>query len=304
MSIHTIIGILGLPRSGTTMFGAVFDAHPDVVTLYEPWNSDAEDVAAQVKSIQEENTLDFLFNLALGINPTARVLVIKETATQPEYVTKLLALMDDAGSVLSSQLILLLRNPIHCFLSEVDARRRWWGDPSTDVTVAFFLEWASSRLPALGEMATSIRLRGGGVVFYDTLVTQPDISFNIVMREFGIPFCSGQLLINQNTDLSRIRGDMSLTETPRNVESASVNKRRLEVNFYGELFLDLAWYKAILDIVEHLTMHEGLVVLTPSSPEYEIFLLTLEEKVALAQKAADQELSRMAWSDDRFKGDH
>ncbi len=304
MGIDTIVGILALPRSGTTMFGAVFDAHPDAVTLYEPWNSDAEDVKSHVKSASEEPTVDRLVDEGLRINPGARVLVIKETATQPEYVIKLLALLDGARSNVSSQLILLLRNPIHCFLSEVEARRRWWGNPSTDVTAAFFLEWASSRLPVLREMATSIRLRGGIVTFYDTLVTQPENSFCRIMRVFGLPFYHGQLLIAQNADLSRTRGDRSLAEGARNVESVSIDKRRLNFYRHKDVFHGLSCYNSIIKIVENLEVYEKHLILMPSMADYDRFFLNFEEQLLLAQQSVKEDLSRIALSDDSFDGDH
>ena len=294
MSIDTIVGLVALPRSGTTMLSAVFDAHPDVVALYEPWNSDAEDKIAQEKSFTEERTIGRLFDECLRIKTSARVLIIKETATQPEYITNLFELLDGAGPDTNCQTVILLRNPLHCFLSEVEARRRWWGVPSSAVTAEFFLQWASSRLPVLGEMAMSIKLRGGKVIFYDTLVAHPQASFGRIMREFGLPFYPSQILISQNANLDRARGDISLTENPRNVESVSVDKRRIEFERHRDVFVGLACYNKILGIVEQFEMYGSHLILTPSMPEYDTFFLTFEERIALAQEAIEEDLSRTA----------
>ena len=217
--IERLIGVVGLPRSGTTMFSAVLDAHDEVVSIYEPWN------ASKNKIAPEAITAGSLTAEAETQSPRASVLVIKETTLDPAYPTNLLRVLEEALPPFSRHLLLLLRNPFHCFLSEIEGRQKWWGEADLKPDIEAFERWAERTLQSYRQMLHLGTKAPSSFVFYESCVSNPVPTFGRVMERIGLRFTPDQLSITTNSDLRRVRGDVSLVENARDVSDASVEKR-------------------------------------------------------------------------------
>jgi SAM-dependent methyltransferase len=220
-SVQTVVGILGLPRSGTTVFTAVLDAHKDVVSIYEPWNANKNNVT---KGLVIDT--DWLLTEAGKLDSSASTLVIKETALDRAYGENLSAVLSDAVPPISHHLLILLRNPFHCFLSEIEARKTWWGEQHLEASLATFDRWSERSIDAFRRMARLATLHSSSYVFYEACVSEPQQTFAAVMRTMGLQFGEQQIQVTKNADLSRIRGDISMVENARDVGDASVAKRQ------------------------------------------------------------------------------
>jgi hypothetical protein len=235
--INRVIGVLGIPRSGTTMFTAVLDAHSDIVSIYEPWNVQKSSTATRRSAITSASLLDE----AERQDHEATALLIKETGLDPAYGKNLAAILAEAAPPLSHHLLILLRNPFHCFLSEVEGRRKWWGEANLEVNEVLFDRWAQRSLASLSQMMKLGERCPGAIVFYEACASNPLPTFSRIMEILGLEFSPKQLRISENIDVSRIRGDLSLVENARDVADASISKRRRELEqivtkFSGSVF--------------------------------------------------------------------
>jgi SAM-dependent methyltransferase len=251
--ISRVIGVLGFPRSGTTMLTAVLDAHEDVVAIYEPWNAHKKAIAAGTMAI----TMESLFAEAESLNAAAGTLVIKETTAEAAYSKNVSEILSQAHPPISRYLLLLLRNPFHCFLSEIEGRQKWWGEAGLEVNLAVFDRWAHRTLGSLLQLLGLASAHPSAFVFYETCVSRPEESFEKIMRAIGLPFVPDQLRITEKANLSRIRGDLSLIENARDVGDSSISKRSAEFDlcydkFSGSrLFNQIERATALFDQVGH-----------------------------------------------------
>lgn len=280
--VETVVGVLGLPRSGTTMFSAVLDAHPDVVSIYEPWNANKALIAAGKKVV----SLESLLAEGRAHNPAARVLAIKETGADHVYADNLAAVLQEASGKMKRRLIVLLRDPLHCFLSEVEGRQKWWGEASLEMTHVLFTNWARRSTRSLRQFMQLAWRTNGAFVFYEACVLKPVPTFTAVMRELGLAFTDEQLLITRNSNLSRIRGDMSLSENARDVEDASIGKRNAELDGRREMLAGSPLFASMSGIAGYLAEHHRHGVISASHPMRLAFFEGLSRLVRVAEKAA------------------
>jgi hypothetical protein len=260
--INSVVGVLGLPRSGTTMFTAVLDAHDEVVAVYEPWNAHKADAAAQ----RAVTSVSALLKDAEARKPKARTLVIKETTLDPTYPERLSDVLSSAIPPLSRHLLILLRNPFHCFLSEVEGRRRWWGEASLEVSQNTFAQWTTRSVNSYRQLLDISARHPSTFVFYEEAVERPLTVFQNVMDQVGAQFQPNQLLITRNADLSRIRGDMSLVENARDVMDGSVTKRQMEFDLVRQQLEVAPGFHRLLELERVFCAYRGHGALAATAP--------------------------------------
>src|SRR5213083_1653753 len=79
--VRKVIGILSIPRSGTTMLTAAFAAAPNVTAVYEPFNSDKREGWREGTMTLNRLLADY------DVDTAGRsFLVVKETSTKVEYI--------------------------------------------------------------------------------------------------------------------------------------------------------------------------------------------------------------------------
>jgi hypothetical protein len=269
--INQVVGVLGLPRSGTTMFAAVLDSHDDVTTIYEPWNANKKELASGKREI----TLNSLIAEAETQSGVAHIMAIKETTTEPSLAESLTNILDQAQAPLSRHLLVLLRNPLHSFLSEIDGRRKWWGDSTLEITEKVFTAWAIRTLDSLSQLLQLADRYKGTFVFYEACVSKSTATFAKVMKEIGVEFKPSQLLITRHSDLSRVRGDQSLLENARDVGDDSILKRESQLELSHSVFSTAPLFGVINDICELFRQSATIGVICAADPSRKPFVIAL-----------------------------
>jgi len=107
-AVRGVAGLIGLPRSGTTVLTACLGAHSRVHAVYEPWNASRkrDDVPVEI------DLDDFIsrFHVKTG---DADLLVVKETCTKPSYIKSMDFLLDSVPDQFDRYFIWILREPFH-----------------------------------------------------------------------------------------------------------------------------------------------------------------------------------------------
>ncbi|WP_156120510.1 hypothetical protein [Neosynechococcus sphagnicola] len=104
--------------------------------VYEPWNASKKN--PKPFDLDLGNFLDS-FSIDLQGKP---ILAIKETSTRLDYIRAIDNLLSGVKEPIKSNLIWIIRNPFHVYLSEVSARKDWWGEDKLEHTSEVFEGWA------------------------------------------------------------------------------------------------------------------------------------------------------------------
>ena len=229
-----LITIAALPRSGTTVTTALLGAHSRVHPIFEPWNAHRQMLDAKASMPWS----DFVARFAAEPPAGKDVLLVKETSTDDAFIERIDELLRTTPSAVDRRLLVLARNPFHVFLSSVQARRDWWGAPDTVADADTFTRWVRRNRRHLKRLGELSRAHDALVVSYDRLTTQPNMPHRLT-QALGIAFEQGQLTCDRKVDPEAIRGDVGLSQAPRPLSDASVEKRQAE-------------FQAIKPSLEHL----------------------------------------------------
>ncbi len=201
-----VIGLFGLPRSGTTLLTAMIAAHSKAVCVYEPWHS---------KGLRLDQTqLADLMPLVRARDKQVRLICAKETATKNYYLANLDALLTDAAKVSRTGLVWIVRRPIDTFLSQVAADHRWRKgvfNPSP----ANFKYWAEITHATFVHMSSLLTKYNSRVVYYDYLTAHPQQALEDLMPLGGLDFEHDQLNYHETIDRRVIRGDRFVMDEAR-----------------------------------------------------------------------------------------
>jgi SAM-dependent methyltransferase len=221
-ALQRVVGLLSLPRSGSTLLNSILSVHSDVKAVYEPWNANKGISFTHGMSLGEFMEV---FKVDLGGKTN---LVVKETATQLEYVDNLSDLLASVVAPLRTELVVLLRNPIHVFLSEVQARKDWWGEKDIQISIQVFDRWADRTVLALKKLLDAAVRHDAVMISYEFLVASKDLAVARLMGELGLRFEEIQLNFEQHFDKSQVRGDVNLATNPIGISRSSVERRQRE----------------------------------------------------------------------------
>lgn len=115
-----VVGLIGLPRSGTTVIHRAIAAHDKVDGVIEPYH---------LKRQTDYGTTDlpqFMTDHEITDDPD-RTLLVKETLTRPKNAQLMTALLASArDNNVHSGLVMILRCPFQAFLSQVEAHETLW----------------------------------------------------------------------------------------------------------------------------------------------------------------------------------
>ena len=225
-----IVGILGLPRSGTTVVTAVLDVNSSVYSVYEPWN-------ANMGRIDFESPMNYgqFSSLFLSSMPSSATVVLKETATRIDYINRMVEVISTAP-VQNREILLIIRNPFHVFLSEMQARRQWWGEADLAINADSFSKWARRTLHALSVMAKVVRRYDGLLLSYEAFTSEPSRGVEDVTRALGLEPESAQFAFEKYLDKTRVRGDNHVALAPESLGDRSTIRRETEFKeLRGEL---------------------------------------------------------------------
>ena len=216
-----IVGIAGLPRSGTTVLTAFLAAHSCISAEFEPWNSKIESFCTEGPDIS---------NILANLKPhqkASRCLLVKETTTRLDYLKNLIAMLDSVPHPVQQDLIVINRNLKHVFLSEVQGRRDWWGEGGLVVTREVFDEWAKRTLQSVHLLIDAALERNAWLIRYEALTRDPTIVGRI-LEDWWLAFETAQIEFHKSLDMRQIRGDQSIVRMPRPLSAASELRRESE----------------------------------------------------------------------------
>ena len=221
-AISSLIAVVGAPRSGTTVVTAALGVHSRVASIYEPWNANQ----SRIDVSRPATFTEFLTNFAARTEPRP-VLLVKETATDLRYLLRIDELLSEAPQPIGSQLVITLRNPFHVFLSEVQARREWWGEDDLQLDEPTFSRWAS-RMLASGKLLTDMARRHDAILLsYEAFSRNPAILQRLT-RMLGLDFERHQAEFDKHVNRAIVRGDNRVAKEPRPITPRSTEFRRNE----------------------------------------------------------------------------
>lgn len=252
---NKLIGLLGLPRSGTTMLTSIFSVHPLINSVYEPWNS-------RKKYLIDNVCLQTFYNVLVETyEPGKSVLFVKETSTKPAYVQRIKRLMDSVDSPRDRGFIALFRNPFHIYLSEIEARVNWWGNAEATVSVETFDAWAVRSIRSVFRMLKLVERYSGILVSYEYLTNHPKESVLKLMDYLDMVMDEKQLNFQDHIDINKVRGDPKLINTLSGVNRERQMSRDSQLQDTDELISQSQYYRDICKLgkfVEALS-REGVV---------------------------------------------
>jgi hypothetical protein len=259
-NLRSVLAILSIPRSGTTMLTAAFDAAPEVTAVYEPFNSDKEERWREGTMTVERLLRDY------GIETDARpLLVIKETSTSLDFIDATAALLQTVEPPLDRSLLVILRNPLHCFLSQVQGRREWWDQPDLEISAKLFDSWSGHTVRALKRIFDLLHEVGGICISYSALVRQPGELATILSR-CGVSITGDEANFHERADTSAVRGDVSFRTNPRPLSTESDKRRSEELAALLETVRASRWIDPINQFVSAIDELSSTVVVPADDP--------------------------------------
>ena len=168
LSISSLIGLLGPPRSGTTLIANAMASHSSVAGLLEPYQSRR----SSGYQVTEVSGLVNDFNLSLD---GKRHLLVKETTTRRINVTHTLSVLESARrSGLYAGIVVILRCPFSAYLSQVEASEKFWKEKKLlGVNESTFASFASGIRTGLLEVARKAKSYHFRLVSYEAFVASP-----------------------------------------------------------------------------------------------------------------------------------
>jgi hypothetical protein len=241
--VRKVIGILSIPRSGTTMLTAAFAAAPDVTAVYEPFNSDKRELWREGTMTVDRLLEDY------DVQTAGRsVLLVKETSTNVEFVDAMRRLFESAQPPLHRSLLVTLRNPLHCFLSQVQGRREWWHRPDLEISPQLFDSWAGHTIRGLRLIFDLLHDVGGICVSYSALVRRPD-ELGTILSRLGVTVTGNEATFYERMDTSKVRGDVSFKTNPRPLSAESEERRSEEMTALMETVKSSRWIDPVQQFV-------------------------------------------------------
>jgi hypothetical protein len=234
-----LVAIVAPPRSGTTVVTAALSVHSDVLAVYEPWN----DNKSRIDSTNSMMFADFVRNFVPAGKPGS-ILLVKETATHLHYIRRVAELLATAPSSVDRQSIVILRNPFHVFLSEVQARREWWGAEDLQIDAVTFSRWAQRMLESCHVIAGVASENDSLLLSYDAF-SRDESGVQDLTRIIGLEPEPAQAEFERHLDRSAVRGDIRVSNEPRPISARSVDYRDQELAKVIDLFSGTPEFAAI-----------------------------------------------------------
>lgn len=235
-----VIGLVGLPRSGTTMLTSTLAVHSRIEAIYEPFNRGDGDQRAP----PDPDFAEFVAQFASD-RPGKDVLLVKETTTHLTYLDHMASLLRSTPPSVATDLIFLWRDPFHAFMSEIEARRKWWGDTDVVASAAEFDRWADPRIGGLIRMIALGQEFSALLVFYEALVSDKERIVPALMDALGLPFEPRQLEYEKHLDRERVRGDVAVATNPAPISDLSMRQREEQVPGLHQMVAAAAGYARV-----------------------------------------------------------
>lgn len=163
-----VIGVAGMPRSGTTLIHTAIANHSLVDGLVEPYQTRRADEYA------ETDVERLLADHGIAPDPE-RTLVVKETTTRVANVRLLTGLLENARRKnIYTGLILILRSPFAAYISQVEASNTMWGQKKlTEFSDETFLGFVRGSRNGLEHLVRHARSQHFRLISYERFCADP-----------------------------------------------------------------------------------------------------------------------------------
>lgn len=209
-----LVGVISLPRSGSTLLAAIFSVHPKINTRYEPWH-------ARKAFLIDNICLHSFYNVfPRAYEENKSVLLVKETSTKPWNIERMRRLLDSTDSVCGRKFIVLLRNPFHIYISEIEARVKWRGDSEATISTESFDVWAWRSVRSIFRLLALAERYNGVLVSYERLLANPNGSIVQLMAYLEVPLDERQFNFQHHMDMAKVRGDRNMIDSPSGVDAS------------------------------------------------------------------------------------
>jgi hypothetical protein len=217
--VRRVVALVGLPRTGTTVTAALLGSHSEVCAVFEPWNGSKNRIVPSDPDLP-------LFLEAFAVNVrNGSSLLVKETTTRLEFVHQSARLLRRMPAPIQTGWIWIVRTPAHTYLSEVQARREWWGADGLTVSPESFEQWLAKSLRATRVLASLTAEQEGIVFSYEHLTTSPELGLKTLMQVFELEPQAAQREFHRAASRHDIRGDIGFATRPRALSEASTRER-------------------------------------------------------------------------------
>jgi len=185
-----VIGLIGLPRSGTTLIHRAMAAHARVDGVIEPYQT------RRASGYGITALADFLADHNIAADP-GRALVVKETTTRAVNAQHLFELLGSAQSLgIYAGLVIILRCPFAAYLSQIEAARELWTEKKlTEQSAAAFDAFAQVARNGLREVVTRARRQHYRIISYEQFCAAPDTELARLMALIPYPMQPQQLAL-------------------------------------------------------------------------------------------------------------
>jgi len=251
-----ICTMVALPRSGTTLLTSMFSVHSKVEAVYEPWNSkvlnDETDADAQLSVVAAKGNLPDL---------SGKILFIKETAVRPRYINYMQKLHDTAPFPVEKHAIVLLRDPDHTLMSEIDRRNEWW-DGQGRIDESYLKVWCGERGLSLWRMLRFGMAANAMAIAFEEVAARPEQVMGELAARIGFCLEREQLEYEKHVDSSRVRGDQNVAASPQKIDLSRAVSRGEKVAVLVGIVSDTPyanWFAAFRSLHNHVKNCGGIV---------------------------------------------
>ncbi len=257
-----VIGLYGLPRSGTTLLAALIGAHSQVQSVYEPWHSG--------QLTHQRARLSDVRALLRPAERAAAALCVKETATKPHYLANLISFLTEGAEGARTGLVWLVRDPLHAYFSQVAADRRWRQGafrPGPD-TLSYWADISRQTVAAVTRFTRRGELL---LVFYEALVLHPERVLREIMAFAGLPFEAKQLTYHETLDPSVVRGDRFVRDQAEPVRGQNDNAYDRQIADLRARYAEDENLRYLLSLCDVVRRHRGAGVVRAPHAAFDDF---------------------------------
>jgi SAM-dependent methyltransferase len=275
-SLRRVAGLLGIARSGTTLLCSILGVHSRIEAVYEPFNANKDRELPPRLGI---NRFFAEFPTRMG---GKEVLLVKETGTQIAFLDRTAQLLRSIEPPIGVDLIVLLRNPLHTYLSMLDAQKKWWGG-NHEISVASFQSWAHHNLAALARLLQMAREFNALIVSYESLVRDKERLVPSLMGQLGLEFEDRQLSFEQHVDRRQVRGDITIATAPFPVSDEGVQERAVQLAKVVDRIGQAPHYRRVTQVTELIASFEEMGIARFGTPAAQRVTEPLRELISLSQ---------------------
>jgi hypothetical protein len=254
VAYDTFFVLLGIPRSGTTITGAILEAHPEVELFFEPFNAYFHE-SSRLFDTPEAFAEEFLRRSGQRRKPGAvHVGGFKEVSERPEGLHWAKELLTRFHAQVPVKVLLIVRDPVHTYLSRVEGARKWWGYPDAQPTEKRFVAYVNGMVKSyqlFDEMLTAF----GGLVFsYKGLVETPEQVLPELMGYLGVTYQPEQMeYFKLKRPKGLIKGDYDVATEPKPISTASLaNRQREAEEFLGSIGMNRERFGRLFGFVDQV----------------------------------------------------